>query len=171
MISAYLKLVGDATGEIKGPVRDRDNDINGSIALIAVDHGIISPRDAASGMASGKRQHLPITLTKATDNTSPFFYQLIARNETLTKVEIFFFGLGTQGGLSSGRETNLYKITLKKASVSKIEFAGHTDAAAKEGDRFPLTERVSFVYDSILWEWKETPKADTQDIFNSNANA
>lgn len=166
MISAYLKLAGDATGEIRGPVRDRDNDKNGSIALIAVDHSIVSPRDVATGMASGKRQHLPITLTKETDNTSPFFYQLISRNELIPKAEIFFFGFGTQGGLTTGRETNLYKITLTKAFVSKIEFAGHTDEAAKDGDRLPLTEKVSLVYELIQWEWM-SPRAMSQDLFSS----
>lgn len=166
MISAYLKLVADAAGEIKGPVRDRDNNKNGSIALLTIDHGIVSPRDVATGMASGKRQHLPITFTKETDNTSPFFYQFVARNELIKTVEIFFFGFESQSGLTAGREAVQYKITLRKAFVSKVEFTGHTDAAAQESNRFPLTEKISLVYDSILWEWL-SPKAMAEDIFNS----
>jgi type VI secretion system secreted protein Hcp len=168
MISAYLKLSGEVIGKDTGPVRDRNDDKNGSIALIAVEHSIVSPRDLATGMASGKRQHSPITLTKETDRTSPLFYRLISRNEVIPKAEIFFFGLGTQGGLTTGRETNLYTITLTKAFVSNIVFGGRIDEAAKERDRLPLTERISFVYDSILWEWKETPTTEAHDIFNSN---
>jgi type VI secretion system secreted protein Hcp len=169
MISAYLKLVSDKSGEIRGPVRDRDNDKNASIALLTIDHGIVSPRDLATGLASGKRQHSPITFTKEPDNTSPIFYQLLTQNEPIIKAEIFFYGFGTQGGLNAGRETNLYKITLAKAFVSKMELAGRMDEAAREGQRFPLTERISLVYDSILWEWKETPKAEAQDLFSSGA--
>jgi type VI secretion system secreted protein Hcp len=166
MISAYLKLVADAAGEIKGPVLDRDNNKNGSIALIAIDHGIVSPRDVATGMVSGKRQHLPITFTKETDNTSPFFYQFIARNELIKTAEFFFFGFGSQFGLSAGRETIQYKITLRKAWISKVELTGNTDSAAQESNRFPLTEKISIVYDSIHWEWT-SPKVMAEDTFSS----
>ncbi|MBL7976348.1 MAG: type VI secretion system tube protein Hcp [Candidatus Kapabacteria bacterium] len=33
--------------------------------------GIVSPRDPASGQATGKRQHSPIVLTKELDKSSP----------------------------------------------------------------------------------------------------
>jgi type VI secretion system secreted protein Hcp len=166
MISAYLKLEGQKTGKITGPVRDRDDKKDGSIALLGVEHGIVSPRDAATGMASGKRQHLPITVTKEADHTSPFFYEFIARNELINTVEIFFFGSSGQPGLSLGRETMQYKITLTKAWVSRVEFAGHPESAAPENNRFKLTERISLVYDLILWEWS-SPKTSAVDNFSS----
>ena len=164
MLSAYLKLVGETSGEIRGPVRDRDVAKEGSILLLAVEHGIVSPRDSATGQATGKRQHLPITLTKETDNTSPFFYRFIVRNEPIKTAEIIFFGSGSQSGLSAGREAIQYKITLTKAFVSKVEFIGHTDAAAQASNRFPLTEKISLVYESIHWEWI-SPKATEDDFF------
>jgi type VI secretion system secreted protein Hcp len=166
MLSAYLKLEGETTGKIRGPVRDRDSDKDGSISLLAVEHGIVSPRDVATGMASGKRQHQPITLTKETDNTSPHFYHFISRNELIKTAEISFFGYGSPPGLSGGREAIQYKIILRKASVSKVEFVGHTDTAAQDNNRFPLRERISLVYDSIHWEWFN-PKAAADDVFSS----
>jgi type VI secretion system secreted protein Hcp len=166
MISAYLKLEGEKAGKIKGPVRDRDEHKNESIALTAFDHAIVSPRDAASGLATGRRQHLPITFTKETDNTSPFFYQFIARNELIKTVEIFFYGLPNQSGLGAGRETMLYKISLRKAWVSKVELSGRTDETAQASARFPLTDKISLVYDVITWEWT-SPKADAEDMFSS----
>jgi type VI secretion system secreted protein Hcp len=167
MISAYLKLEGEVAGAIKGPVRDnRDENKNGSIALIAVDHGIVSPRDAASGLATGKRQHLPITFTKETDGTSPFFYRFVTRNEPIKTAEFFFYGLASQSGLGAGRETMLYQISLQRVAVSKIEFAGHTDATAPDSARFPLTERISLVYDSIKWE-STVSKVAAEDTFKS----
>ena len=115
MIAAYLKLSGEKVKDIKGPVRDHDKDKNGSIALIAVEHSLVSPRDAATGLATGKRQHHPITITKETDGTSPIFYGLIARNEEITQVELFFFGTAKQGGLLAGREEKLYTVTLTES--------------------------------------------------------
>ena len=166
MISTYLKLEGEKTGKVTGPVRDRDDIKEGSIALLGVEHGIVSPRDAATGMASGKRQHLPITVTKEPDQTSPLFYQFIAHNELIKTVDIFFFGRSGQPGLSMGRETMQYKITLTKAWVSRVEFSGQLDSAAPENNRFKLTERISLVYDLILWEWT-SPARSTKDNFSS----
>jgi type VI secretion system secreted protein Hcp len=167
MISAYLKLVGEKSGAIKGPVRDRGDDKkDGSIALLALEHGIVSARDPASGLATGKRQHRPITFTKAVDVTSPLFYQIVTTNELLPTVDFFFYGEAGASGLTAGRETMLYKISLKKASVSKVEFAGHTDATAQQNARFALTEAISMVYDSIQWEWTN-PDVMASDMFNS----
>ncbi len=117
-------------------------------------------------MATGKRQHLPITFTKETDNTSPFFYRFFVRNELIKTAEIFFFGFGSQPGLTADREAIQYKITLRKAFVSKVEFVGHTDAAAQVSNRFPLREKISLVYDSIHWEWI-SPNATEEDFFSS----
>jgi type VI secretion system secreted protein Hcp len=167
MISVYVKLAGEVAGAVKGPVRDtRDEKKNESIALIALEHALVSPRDVASGLATGKRQHSPITFTKETDGTSPLFYQFLSRNEPLKTVDFFFYGLPTQPGLGAGRETLLYQISLRSAAVSKIEFAGHTDQTAPESARFPLTERISLTYDSITWEWKSS-KMLFQDSFKS----
>ena len=49
---------------------------------------------------------------------------------------------------------------------SRIDFAGHADEKAKDSDRLPLRERISFVYDSIQWEWT-IPSAVEEDIYSS----
>src|SRR4051812_16067712 len=126
MIAAYLKVEGAKSGKVKGPMQDRsDEKKNGSIALLAVEHGIVSPRDVSTGLATGKRQHRAITVTKEADYTSPLFYQFVTTNELLITADVLFYGVGTQTGLNAGRETMLYKISLKDASVSRVEFLGH----------------------------------------------
>jgi type VI secretion system secreted protein Hcp len=166
MVTAYLKLSGSKRFEIKGPVRDRDTAKDGSIALLGVEHSIISPRDPTTGMPTGKRQHHPITVTKDTDNTSPLFFMVLSQNLEIPTAELSFFDADAQGGLSLGRETLLYKITLNKAFVSSIGFAGQPNEEAKEKDRLSLLERISFVYDSIVWQWT-SPAAEAKDIYNS----
>jgi hypothetical protein len=37
--------------------------------------GIVSPRDSASGLPTGKRQHKPIVITKELDKSSPLLFQ------------------------------------------------------------------------------------------------
>lgn len=44
---------------------------NGAVVEAAFKHDVKSPRDAASGMATGKRMHKPMTITKEIDKASP----------------------------------------------------------------------------------------------------
>ena len=165
MVSAYLFLKGEKIGKVRGPVRERDKE--GSIAILTLEHSIVSPRDAYTGLATGKRQHLPIALTKETDQTSPLLYRMLTTNELMPTVEIKFFGQSTQG-LMTGREIELYNITLVKAFISKIEFSGRPDEEAKL--RLRLGERVYIVYETIKWHWAEG-NIDAQDNFNAGPGA
>jgi len=44
---------------------------------VALSHSVTSPRDAASGLATGKRQHKPMTITKELDKSSPQLFSLV----------------------------------------------------------------------------------------------
>ena len=63
---------------------------NGTILLNGVTHGIVSPRDAASGQATGKRQHKPFVITKQLDKSSPLFLQKIITNGSIPAVTFSF---------------------------------------------------------------------------------
>jgi type VI secretion system secreted protein Hcp len=153
VIAAYLRVKGEKTGDVRGPVSDRDRVKNGTIALLGVEHGIASPRDSASGLATGKRQHYPIIVTKEIDQTSPLFYRFITTNEVITKLELHFFGGDDTGGFMGGREAEIYTITASNAFVSRIDTGGRVDDQAEGDARLPLTERIAIVYDSIEWKW------------------
>ncbi len=43
---------------------------------------VTSPRDAASGLATGKRQHKPYTITSTIDKSTPILYKSVSGNET-----------------------------------------------------------------------------------------
>lgn len=68
-LNAYLKLSGKKQGQIKGSVTQKGRE--NTIMVIAVSHEILSPRDAASGIATGKRMHKPFVITKELDKSSP----------------------------------------------------------------------------------------------------
>ncbi|MDQ8186872.1 type VI secretion system tube protein Hcp [Pelagicoccus sp. SDUM812002] len=63
--AAYMKVDG-----IKGESKSADQ--KDWIDIVSVS-GLVSPRDAASGLATGKRQHKPITIVKQVDKSSPLF--------------------------------------------------------------------------------------------------
>lgn len=48
---------------------------------VALSHSVTSPRDSASGLATGKRMHKPMTITKELDKSSPKLYGLIIADQ------------------------------------------------------------------------------------------
>src|ERR1044072_110634 len=97
-LNAYLTLKGAKQGDIKGSVTQKGRE--GKIAVIAVSHEIVSPRDSASGLPTGKRQHKPPVVTKELDKASPPRHPGLASNESLTSVRLDFFSpkAGAVGG-------------------------------------------------------------------------
>lgn len=44
---------------------------------VALSHSVTSPRDAASGLATGRRMHKPMTITKELDKSSPQLFSFV----------------------------------------------------------------------------------------------
>lgn len=44
---------------------------------VVLSHSVVSPRDAASGLATGKRQHKPMPISKTMDKSSPKLFNLV----------------------------------------------------------------------------------------------
>ena len=67
-------VIGDAV-KVNGvwavPVADLQKNIDGTFTVLGNRLQITSPRDAATGMASGKRMHKPIVITKLADSSTP----------------------------------------------------------------------------------------------------
>jgi type VI secretion system secreted protein Hcp len=77
--AGYVKFEG-----IEGEARDKNH--QGWSDVLAVS-GIPAPRDAASGMATGKRQHKPLTITKPIDKATPMLAR-VQQGQALGRVEI-----------------------------------------------------------------------------------
>jgi type VI secretion system secreted protein Hcp len=136
---AYVTLTAKAQGAIKGNVTAKGRE--GAIALLAVAYEISVPRDPATGLPSGKRQHKPIVVTKAVDETSPSLIKALVTNEVLTTVKIDFW--------RSAPETAApyFSITLTNAIVADVTLNSSAEAATSE------TEQWQFVYQKIVWTW------------------
>jgi type VI secretion system secreted protein Hcp len=100
------------------------------IQVIAVSHEIASPRDPASGLPTGKRQHSPLVITKVVDATTPLFLTALVDNENLTSVTFTL--------LQNGQPVETVKLT--NASISDYVEHGQT-------------EHWSFTYQKIEWTW------------------
>jgi|HubBroStandDraft_5_1064220.scaffolds.fasta_scaffold701749_1 type VI secretion system secreted protein Hcp len=128
---AYLSIKGNKQGQFKGEgIHEKRKDK--WIAVLAFQMGAQSPRDVATGPGSGKRRHLPVTITKEWGAASPQLWQALTSNETLQSVEIQF--TRTTG---TGAEQVYETIKLTNAAIAAFgPHVGPLPPGAHRGKRY-----------------------------------
>ncbi|MBN8525146.1 MAG: Hcp family type VI secretion system effector [Planctomycetes bacterium] len=144
-LNAYLRLKGQKQGDIKGSVTQKGRE--GSIAVIAVTHDIISPRDTASGLPTGKRMHKPFVITKELDKSSPLLYSALVNNENISSWELQFWQPS-----ATGAEKQHYTVKLTNANIASIGFRMLNNKDPNLS-RFAEFEEIAFTYQKIEWTW------------------
>jgi type VI secretion system secreted protein Hcp len=92
-----------------------------------------SPRDAATGQASGKRVHKPILFTKEWDASSPLLFQALVTNEVLTTVLFEFIRTN-----EDGEDTVHFRVKLTDANIASIK--AYLDLTDTSGDVYDARE-------------------------------
>ena len=132
-MQAYMTIKGVKQGHI------RSDSTSENIRLVSVTH------DAATGMASGKRMHTPVTVTKLIDAASPKLFAAFSSHETLSEVAIVFSKSGSQGQM-----VVVEKIVMNNATIVSIRKAG-------------ANEMITFDYQTIEVTWNDGGKTATDD--------
>jgi type VI secretion system secreted protein Hcp len=120
-----------------------------SIMVIAVNHEVISPRDAASGLPTRKRQHGPLVITKEIDKASPLLMNALVKNERITEFRLDFWQPS-----ATGQEFQFYTIELVDASIAGIRFE-MLNNKYPENMQHKEREHVSFCYQKITWTFQD----------------
>jgi type VI secretion system secreted protein Hcp len=149
-LDAYMTLKGRVSGDIKGSVTTPGHE--GAIRVVAGQHEITSPRDAQTGLPTGKRQHKPFVVTKELDKSTPILYKVLATNESIASLVVKFMAPAPTG--PSGATINDYTVTLTNASIADITFVMPSTVDATTS-KSPELDRVSFTYQKIEWTWTE----------------
>jgi type VI secretion system secreted protein Hcp len=151
-LNAYLKVTGAKQGAIKGSVTQKGRE--DKIMVIAVSHEIVSPRDPASGLPTGKRMHKPFVITKELDKSTPLLYNVLVNNENLSEWDLQFWTpqLKAAGGL--GTEVQHYTVQLINANIASIHFKM---ANNRHPDLMKIAEyeEIAFTYQKIIWTWND----------------
>lgn len=118
------------------------------IPVLGFSYGVTSPRDVATGQASGKRQHKPLTIYKEWGVISTELLQALVTNESLVSVVLDEWRANPQG-----IDKIYMEIRLINAQVSAIQID------PERLDDLPVwqnkaTEAVSFVFHKIEIENK-----------------
>ncbi|NUP11508.1 MAG: type VI secretion system tube protein Hcp [Polyangiaceae bacterium] len=161
-LSTYAKDIKfTKQGQGKGSCIQKGRE--GWVEIIAVNHCIKSPRDTASGQATGKRQHCPIRIRMPYDMALPQFYQALCNNEAIQELTLAFFSpnkLGTAGG--QGVEMLTYELKLTNAFVSQVEFE-MLNNRNPELTRYENMYVVEMVYQAVQGTWKIGNKVWSDD--------
>ena len=152
----YLTLKGQKQGDIKGSVTQKGRE--GSIAVQYLQSNIISPRDAASGLPTGKRQHEPLVFRKSVDKSTPLLLNALTTNENLPQVHFKFW----RPSASVGTEQQYFTIDLLNASLASADLY-HPDSqdstapaagSSSSGGGAEL-EEYTLTYQKITWTWTD----------------
>lgn len=152
----YVTVKGKVQGQFKGDASPLQKGFEGKITCHRFRYELLSPRDPASGQATGRRQHNPVMLTKEWGPSSPQFFQALTTNEILSEVVIDFVGVDPRG-----LPTLTHRITLANATLSGIT---HSTDTSDKGVRH--LEDVSFTFQRIELEdvSGKTRSADTWNM-------
>lgn len=153
---SYVKVEGQTQGHIKGSVTQKGRE--DLIMVLATTHSVVSPRDMATGLSTGKRQHKPITLTVEIDKATPLLYNVLVNNENLKTVKIMYWSTGSvqagKAAAATGKEYQHYTITLTNANIASIDYRQPHTKNAEMARLMEYTD-VSFVYEKIEWSWTD----------------
>ena len=146
-LNAYLIIEGEKTGAVAGSVTQKGRE--GKIMVIAVSHEIMSPRDPASGLPTGKRMHKPFVITKELDKSSPLLYSVLVNNENVTEWELQFWQPS-----ATGAEVQHYTVKLTNANIASIHFR-MLNNKNPELMKYAEYEEIAFTYQKIIWTWTQ----------------
>lgn len=142
----YVTINGAKTGkfasEATGNLRD------GKIMVIAVSHEIVSPRDHASGLPTGKRQHGAITIVKEWGPASPQLFAALCTNEVLSTVLLEYIETDATG---KERVTSTIKLTNAHIVTANERWSfGATQTGSSGGSN---AHSLSMTYQKIEWTY------------------
>ena len=149
---AYMYAKGQKSGQIKGSVTQKGRE--DSVAVIAVSHQIVSPRDPQSGLPTGQRMHRPYVITRELDKSTPIFYNVLCTNENLTEVIVKYWTPQIRATMGTGAEVQHFTVKLTNANIASIDFRmaniRHPDLV-----KFTEYEEIAMTYQKIEWTWND----------------
>jgi len=151
--SFYVSIKGQKQGDFHGETGKNQT----RIPILGFSYGVISPRDPASGLPTGKRQHKPVIIYKEWGVISVQLFAALVTNEVLNPVVIEEVRTDP-----TGKEAVYMEIRLTNAVVSEIEID------PERVDDPPVwtnkeTERISFVFQKIEIDNKVSKSSAADD--------
>jgi type VI secretion system secreted protein Hcp len=149
---AYAYLKGQKSGQVKGSITQKGRE--DSIGVIAYDHLIKVPTDAASGAPTGKTQHGLFKFTKELDKSTPILFSAMTNNEVLSEAVFKFWTPQLKAAAGVGTEVQHFTVKLTNARIVDIR-ANMQNIRNPELTKYSEQEEVSLTYQKIEWTWND----------------
>ena len=147
--TVHLRLTIDGS-DVEGESSVRSFDREGTIECSSFQHKLDTPREAATGRLTGRRQHSAVTISKRVDKSTPLLFKALCQNEPVNRAEFMFFRP------SAGREATeerFYTVLLENGYVAMVEQLSEDNIVGGE-DAPPMMETVAFVFQDITWTYE-----------------
>jgi type VI secretion system secreted protein Hcp len=118
--------------------------VQGACMVTAFEHEVTSPRDHASGLPTGRRQHKPFTISKPIDRATPLLHHAMIDGAHFPTVQLRMYRPG-----AAGEAQHYFTMTLTNAQV--VDMDCFTEGVATESCTH--MEHVAFTYQKIEWTW------------------
>lgn len=138
---AYVTIKGAKQGTFAGDGSGGKN--KDRIAMFSFEFELQSPRDAATGQASGKRQWKPIVITKEWGAATPQILTALATDEVLTSVLFEFIATAPQG-----QEQLDHSIQLTNASIADFRDTAQ-NVPPPLGTNLRALDQITFTFRKI----------------------
>lgn len=146
-IPAYMWIKDDGGADIKGSVTVSGRE--GSVEIVAFEHGVHIPTDSNTGKLTGTRVHRPIQFAKETDAATPYLYKAVTSGQTLKSVEIKWYRID-----DAGKEKEYFNTTLESVKVVGVT-PKMLDIKNPAFEKHNHLEEVELRYEKITWSYKD----------------
>jgi type VI secretion system secreted protein Hcp len=146
-IPAYMWIKDDGGADIKGSVSVQNRE--GSVEVLAFDHGVYIPTDGNTGKLTGTRVHTPLTFVKEFDSSSPYLYKAVTSGQNLKGLEIKWYKID-----DSGQEKEYFNMKLEQVKVVSVQPKMH-NIKDLDKERYTHLEEVQLRYEKITWAYKD----------------
>ena len=152
-IPAYLSIKGVYQGNISGDTGSKSSMGNkwqagheDEILVQAFEHEVKRATDPQSGQPTSPAGHLPFTIVKGWDKSTPLLFQALCQNERLYECELKLYRTNAHG-----KQEHYFTVSLEDATIVNIssELPNCQSPFSRPYDKL---EAVSFSYKSISWK-------------------
>ena len=141
-------MKGKKSGDIKA-VETTNKGREGQLMVYAWDTDASIPVDSLSGLTTGRRKHVPVTLVIRMDSSYPLLFNAFATNEILTGVKI---NVWQPSASSVGQATELTMVvSLTNAQITRITHIDSFNEARCPGSQHCV--RLSLIFQKIEYAW------------------
>src|SRR5687767_14568927 len=111
-LNSYIRKA-KAAQDIEGPVTQAGREK--WVEVLGWSWECVAPRDVASGLPTGKRQHKPLTICVPMAKDTPLWFQTLVDNHNIENLELVSFRPNKQG-----KEELYYELKFTNANVAGL---------------------------------------------------